>query len=113
LQSALGTAYTIERELSGGGMSRVFVAEETALGRKVVVKILPAETAGELSIDRFRREIRLAASLQQANIVPVLSAGEADGVPYYTMPFVTGESLRARLGLAPARLGDVAILRDV
>jgi serine/threonine protein kinase len=88
LQSTLGNAYTIERELGGGGMSRVFLATEQSLGRLVVVKVLPSETAGAVSVERVRREIRLAASLQQANIVPVLSSGDAGGVAYYTMPFV-------------------------
>jgi serine/threonine protein kinase/tetratricopeptide (TPR) repeat protein len=115
LQSTFGSAFTIERELTGGGMSRVFLADETALGRKVVVKILPAEMAGQVLIDRFRREIRVTASLQQANIVPVLFAGEVDGVPFYTMPFVKGESLRTRLtGHNPVPIAEcVAILRDV
>src|SRR5215510_13039909 len=115
LQSALGTSYTLERELGGGGMSRVFLAEETALGRKVVVKLLSPELLAGVNIDRFRREIQLAARLQQAQIVPVLSAGEMNGVPYYTMPFVDGESLRAKLardGKLP--VNDVlSILRDV
>jgi serine/threonine-protein kinase len=97
LQSTLGDTYTIERELGGGGMSRVFVATERALGRKVVIKVLPSEAAGAVSIDRFKQEIALAARLQQANIVPVLSAGDFGGVPYFTMPYVEGESLRARL----------------
>jgi tRNA A-37 threonylcarbamoyl transferase component Bud32/tetratricopeptide (TPR) repeat protein len=97
LQAALGPAYTIERELGGGGMSRVFVALETAFGRQVVVKVLPPELAAGLSADRFRREIQLAARLQHPHIVPVLAAGEAGDVLYYTMPFVAGESLRSRL----------------
>src|SRR6476619_1566301 len=79
-------------------MSRVFVATETALGRAVVVKVLPPELAAGVRTDRFKREIALAARLQHPHIVPLLSAGEMDGVPYFTMPFVTGESLRARLG---------------
>ena len=78
LQAALGTTYTLERELGGGGMSRVFLADETALGRKVVVKVLPTEMSGQVSIDRFKREIRVVASLQQANIVPILSACDAE-----------------------------------
>jgi eukaryotic-like serine/threonine-protein kinase len=97
LQSALGTAYTIERELGGGGMSRVFVATETALGRRVVLKVLAGDAAAGLSADRFRREIQLAAALQHPHIVPLLSAGTAGELLYYTMPFVEGESLRARL----------------
>ncbi len=116
LQAALGRAYTLERELGGGGMSRVFVAEEARLGRKVVIKVLAPELTAGLNVERFEREIRLAASLQQANIVPVLSAGGADdGMPYYTMPFVEGESLRARLSRDGAlSIGEITgILRDV
>ena len=115
LQSALGDTYTLERELGGGGMSRVFLARERTLDRRVVIKILPADFAASVSVERFRREIRLAASLQQANIVPVHSAGEVDGLPYYTMPFVEGESLRALLvarGALPVR-DAVSILRDI
>ena len=97
LQQTLGTAYTLEQELGGGGMSRVFVAMETALGRRVVVKVLPDEMAGQLSVDRFKREISIAARLQHAHVVPLLAAGEVDGLPYFTMPYVEGESLRARL----------------
>jgi len=84
-------------------MSRVFTARETALGRTVVVKVLPPELAAGVSTERFKREIALAARLQHPHIVPLLSAGEMDGVPYFTMPFVTGESLRARL----ARHGEL------
>jgi len=114
LQTALGAAYTLERELGGGGMSRVFVADEGALGRKVVVKIVAAELAEGLSAERFAREVKLAARLQQANIVPVLSAGIADGMPYYTMPFVDGLSLRARMqhGVVPVSEA-LSVLRDV
>ena len=115
LQTALGDAYRLERELGGGGMSRVFVAYETALGRTVALKVLSPELAAGISIDRFHREIQLAARLQHPHVVPVHSAGAVDGLPYYTMPFVEGESLRARLakhGALPLR--DVtAILRDV
>ena len=114
VQQSLSGSYTIERELGGGGMSRVFVADEHRLGRKVVVKVLSPELAASMSTTRFEREIRVAASLQQANIVPVLAAGELEGLPYYTMPYVEGESLRARLGRGPVSIGEaVSILRDV
>ena len=115
LQASLGSAYTLERELGGGGMSRVFVAVETRLGRRVVVKVLAPEIAAGVSAERFEREIRVAANLQQANIVPVLSAGETDGAPYYSMPYIAGESLRARLNeQGPFSVGEtVNILRDV
>ena len=115
LQSSLGTAYTLERELGGGGMSRVFVARDKALERDVVVKVLSPELAQGLSAERFAREIRLAATLQQANVVPVHLAGvTADGLPYYTMPYVEGESLRHRLARGPVDVAEaVSILRDV
>ncbi|HEX8945809.1 MAG TPA: protein kinase [Gemmatimonadaceae bacterium] len=114
LQASLGEAYAIERELGGGGMSRVFVAEERSLGRLVVVKVLPAELSGSVSIARFRREISLAARLQHPHIVPVLSAGEIGGQPYYTMPFVDGESLRTRLSRGELSIPEtISILRDV
>src|SRR5438128_5256218 len=101
LQITLGDAYRLDRELTGGGMSRGFVADETRLKRKVVVKVLAPELAQSISAERFEREIQLAASLQQANIVPVLSAGDTAGMPYFTMPFVEGESLRVRLARGP------------
>jgi len=115
LQHTLGASYTLERELGGGGMSRVFVAEDTALGRSVVVKVLPPEMASGVSIERFKREITLAARLQHPHIVPLLSAGETGGLPYFTMPFVEGESLRARLARGeevPLRAA-VHLLREV
>ena len=113
LQRSLGNAYAIERELSGG-MSRVFVAEERALGRRVVIKVLPPEMAELVSAERFTEEVRIAASLQQANIVPVLTAAIAGGLPYYTMPFVAGESLRMLLAGMPIPVARVtSLLRDV
>jgi eukaryotic-like serine/threonine-protein kinase len=114
LQASLGSSYTLERELGGGGMARVFVAEEHRLGRKVVVKALSGELASAVSADRFEREMRVAATLQDPRIVPVLAAGEANGVPYYTMPFVEGESLHARLQRGQPSITEcIAILRDV
>src|SRR5262249_53596482 len=100
LERTLDGAYAIEHELVAG-MSRVFVARELRLNRKVVVKLLSPDLAAGISAERFEREIRVAASLQQANIVPVLSVGETDGLPFYTMPFVEGESLRTRLDASP------------
>ena len=115
LQDTLGAAYTITRELGGGGMSRVFVAREESLRRNVVVKVLPPELLAGVNAERFDREIALAAGLQHPHIVPVLTAGQMDGVPYYTMPFVDGESLRGRLtqdGALPIT-ECIGILRDV
>jgi serine/threonine-protein kinase len=114
LQASLGSAYTIERELGGGGLSRVFVATDVALNRRVVVKVLAPELVHDLSAERFAREIKLAAALQDPHIVPVLSAGNAGELSFYTMPLVVGESLRARLLLAPMPFNEaVDILRDV
>lgn len=95
LQTALGATFTLGRELGGGGMSRVFLARDGTLGREVVVKLLSPELAQELSSERFGREIALAAALQHANIVPVLSAGvTSDGLPFYLMPYIEGSSPR-------------------
>src|SRR5687767_6168138 len=92
LRAALGPAYEIESELSGGGMSRVFVATERALNRKVVVKVLPPDLAAGVNRDRFRREIQLAAQLQHPHIVPLLTAGEDGDLLYYTMPYEIGRA---------------------
>lgn len=97
IQDALGDSYTLERELPRGGMSRVFVATETALHRRVVIKVLSPELAATLSAERFKREIALAARLQHPHIVPLLNAGLAGSHLYYTMPLVDGESLRTRM----------------
>jgi tetratricopeptide (TPR) repeat protein len=96
-------------------MSRVFAAEELALGRRVVVKVLSPALGGGVSIERFKREIQVAAQLQHAHIVPVLIAGQTGDLPFYTMPFVEGESLRGRLGRDGALpvSETVSILRDV
>jgi len=114
LQRSLENTYQIERELGGGGMSRVFLAEERRLKRKVVVKVLERSVAAEMSVSRFEREIEIAARLQHPQIVPVFAAGEADGVPYYTMPFIDGESLGARLTRGPMTYREaIDVLRDV
>src|SRR5678816_101080 len=114
LQQTLGSSYLLERELGGGGMSRVFLATEVRFRRQVVIKVLSPELSAGVNAERFEREIQLAASLQQANIVPLVSAGDTNGLPYFTMPYVQGESLRARLGQGPLPIPEVVgILRDV
>ena len=114
LQGALGDAYTIERELPRGGMSRVFLANENALGRSVVIKVLAPELAATLSAERFKREIKLAARLQHPHIVPLLHAGQAGTSLYYTMPFVDGESLRERMSGRRMELAEVSrVLEEV
>ncbi len=115
LRTALAPRYQLERELAGGAMSRVFVATESGLGRQVVIKVLPPDLGATLSVDRFRREIQLAASLQHPHIVPLLAAGEAGDLLFFTMPLVEGESLQARLRRDGERPVAEAtrILRDV
>lgn len=105
LQAAVGDAYRIEKELGGGGMSRVFVAEDVQLGRRVVIKVLPPEMCAGVNVERFRREIQLAAKLQHPHIVPLLAAGSRDDLLYYMMPLIEGESLRAKL----AREGELPV----
>ena len=115
LQTTLTGAYRVERELGGGGMSRVFLAEERALCRRVVVKVLSPDLAAGVNFERFKHEILLTAQLQHPHILPVFTTGETQGLPYYTMPFVEGESLRVHLMRAGAMpiAGAVSILRDV
>jgi len=96
-------------------MSRVFLAEEVRLGRQVVLKLLPPEMGASVNVERFEREIQLAARLQHPHIVPLLTAGAKGDLLYYVMPFISGESLRVKL----AREGElpvneaVRILREV
>ena len=97
LADAVGPALRIERELGGGGMSRVFLAEDLALARKVVIKVLPPEMAASVNQERFRREIQLAARLQHPHVVPLLSASAEGDLLWYVMPYIEGESLRAKL----------------
>lgn len=97
VQHALGDVYRLDDELAGGGMSRLFLATEVSLNRRVVVKVLPPEWASEVSAARFKREMEVAARLQHPHILPVLAAGARTGLLYYIMPYVEGESLRARL----------------
>ena len=109
LQAALGRTFTLERELPGGGMCHLFMATEPSLGRRVVLKVLVPELSATIDAARFRREIELTARLTHPNIVPILAAGEAGRFRYYTMPYVDGESLHARL----AREGALPIAEAV
>ena len=115
LLAALGGSYTIERELTGGGMALVFMGEDHDLERKVVIKVLPPELAASVSAERFRREILTVARLQHPHIVPILKAGEVDGLPYFVMPYVDGESLDIRLRrTGPLSVREtMAIMKDV
>ncbi len=105
LNETLGDTYAFERELPGGGMSRLFLARERQLDRMVVVKVLSEQVAGSVRVERFRREIQVSARLQHPHIVPVLSTGEIEGIPYYVMPFIKGESLKAHL----ERSGEIPV----
>ena len=96
LQRALGDSCRISSELGGGGMARVFVAEESATGRRIVVKVLPPDLSRGVLLERFTREVQVAALLQHPNIIPVLNTGQAGDLVYYTMP-LAGDTLRALL----------------
>ena len=98
LQASLGAGYRLSRELGGGGMAKVFVADDPAIGRRVVVKVLSPDLVAGVNLARFKREIQMAAGLHHPRIVPVLSAGQSGSdLLYYTMPFIEGETLRALL----------------
>jgi serine/threonine protein kinase len=86
-------------------MSRVFLAEETRLGRQVVIKLLPPDMGASVNVERFEREIQLAARLQHPHIVPLLAAAASGDLLYYIMPYIAGESLRAKL----AREGELPV----
>jgi len=97
LRETLAPEYDVERELGRGGMAIVYLAREHKHDRPVAIKVLRPELAAELGPERFLREIRIAARLSHPNIVPLLASGRAGSLLYYVMPFVEGESLRARL----------------
>ncbi|HEU5050557.1 MAG TPA: serine/threonine-protein kinase [Gemmatimonadales bacterium] len=97
IRGALAGRYEIERKLGEGGMALVYLARDVRLDRTVAIKVLRGEVALALGGDRFLREIKLASHLQHPNILAVWDSGDADGVLYFVMPFITGESLRDRL----------------
>ena len=97
LQHALSNTYHVESEIGRGGMATVFLAEDLKHGRRVALKVLSPELSSSIDGDRFKREIQIAARLSHPHILPVFDSGEANGLLFYTMPFVEGESLRARL----------------
>ncbi len=115
LETALGGAYAVERELPGGAASRLFLAAEVALRRRVVVKVLEADAASPVGAARFQQEMELTAQLQHPHILEVLTAGARDDLLYYVMPYVAGESLRHRLERErPLPVADaVLVLREV
>jgi eukaryotic-like serine/threonine-protein kinase len=93
----LSDRYRIERELGAGGMATVYLAEDLRHHRKVALKVLHAKLAAMLGTDGFLAEIATTANLQHPGILPLFDSGVADGLVYYVMPYVRGESLRARL----------------
>ncbi|HSB52876.1 MAG TPA: protein kinase, partial [Gemmatimonadales bacterium] len=97
LRAALGERYLLERELGQGGMALVFLARDLRHDRAVALKVLRPELSAVIGADRFLNEIRVTANLQHAHILPLFDSGAADGLLYYVMPYVVGESLRGRL----------------
>ncbi|MDB4890254.1 MAG: protein kinase, partial [Gemmatimonadetes bacterium] len=97
LQAALGAAYTLERELGRGGMATVYLARDLRHERRVAIKVLHPELSAVIGAERFLAEIKLTAALQHPHILALFDSGNANGCPFYVMPFVEGETLRARL----------------
>ena len=97
LTSALAPHYRVERELGAGGAATVYLAEDLKHGRRVAIKVLRRDLLATSGADRFVREIRVAARLTHPNIVPLLDSGQANDTPYYVMPYIEGEALRARM----------------
>jgi serine/threonine-protein kinase len=97
LNASLASRYAIERELGEGGMATVYLAQDVKHKRKVALKVLKPELGAVLGVERFLSEIQVTANLQHPNLLPLFDSGEADGLLFYVMPFVEGESLRARL----------------
>ena len=97
LQAALAGHYIIQRELGRGGMATVYLAHDLKHDRAAAIKVVDPEVSSAIGVERFLREIRLAAQLQHPHILPLYDSGQASGFLYYVMPFVAGESLRERL----------------
>src|SRR5688572_17171199 len=98
LATALADRYRLEHELGQGGMATVYLAEDLKHGRKVAIKVLHPELSAVIGGERFLAEIKVTANLQHPHILGLIDSGEADGLLYYVMPYIAGESLRARLG---------------
>jgi len=115
LQPALADRYSIDREVGRGGMATVYLAQDLKHDRRVALKVLHPELAASIGAERFLREIQIAARLQHPHILPLYDSGQADGLLYYVMPFVAGESLRDRLNREKRLPLDdaLAIARDV
>ncbi len=97
LRAALSDRYTIERELGAGGMATVYLAHDIKHDRQVAVKVLKPELGAVIGAERFLAEIKVTANLQHPNLLPLFDSGEANGLLYYVMPYIEGETLRARI----------------
>src|SRR5687768_582602 len=97
LAAALSDRYAIDREIGAGGMATVYLARDLKHNRKVALKVLRPELAAMVGPERFLSEIQVTANLQHPHLLPLFESGEADGLLYYVMPFVEGESLRSRM----------------
>src|SRR5438309_8677011 len=97
LSRALSDRYQIDREIGRGGMATVYLARDVRHSRNVALKVLNPELGAVLGIDRFLSEIQVTANLQHPNLLPLFDSGEAEGLLFYVMPFISGESLRRRL----------------
>jgi TolB-like protein/Flp pilus assembly protein TadD/tRNA A-37 threonylcarbamoyl transferase component Bud32 len=114
LQKALAGRYTLDREIGQGGMATVYLAEDVRHHRRVALKVLRPELAATLGVDRFLREIEVAANLQHPHILPLFDSGEAGGFLFYVMPYIEGESLRAKLARGELPVAESAkVLRDI
>src|SRR5690242_11359354 len=97
LSQALADRYRVEREIGQGGMATVYLAHDLRHERDVAIKVVFPELAAALGGERFLSEIKTTAKLQHPHILPLLDSGDANGLLYYVMPFVQGETLRSRL----------------
>ena len=97
LTTPVADRYLIEREIGRGGMATVYLARDVRHQRPVALKVLSPELGAIVGLDRFLAEIRVTATLQHPNLLPLFDSGEFNGQPFYVMPYVDGESLRQRL----------------
>jgi serine/threonine-protein kinase len=115
LRKSFDDSFRLEEELKGGSMSRLFRATDLAANREVVIKVLPPELTSDVMAARFRRETRVTSRLRHPNILTVITTGVRDGLLYYVMPFIAGESLRERMDRERLMPIDeaIGILREI
>jgi serine/threonine protein kinase len=115
LRKSFDDSYRLEKELKGGSMSRLFRGIDLAANREVVIKVLPPELTSDVMAARFRRETRVTSRLRHPNILTVITTGVRDGLLYYVMPFISGESLRERMDRERLMPIDesIGILREI